>query len=607
MTTRFLNVALVLSILGLISACTNILVTNQASVDGNALLGDNDDTAKRFGAVTHFPAATWPAGSTRAIYDFEQSYYRGAIAQPERTLNVMGGANELGVVIAESTMGGITELQEGSENKILDYGSLITATLQRATSARDAIRVIANLTATYGYSSTMEGFSITDGRETWHMELIGRGVWGKGIIYVAMRIPDGFIGAHANQARITQFLEACKDPNYCLASDDVIQFAIDRGYYNGSAADPSFSFSDTYDPVTVNGARFCEARVWYIFANLADPADFNAANYLNYAQGYNLTNRMPLFVKAKQSKVSRGEVHAMLSSRYEGSWFDPSLDVGAGAENSPYRWNGLTWASSNGTQYLNERIVGTQATAWHYVAVVNPALPPAMRALSYFGVDDHAWSPKVPLYGGAVAVHRSYDDGNCSARLACRQGLGLPGYMMEFDWNAAFWVNTAVAQMVYATKNRAAPIVAQARCEFEDYLAPLVAEATTTAAAYFEAGRSEAGVEILTKLALTTTEEATKRWTKLWQQLLVTNADGYVASVNPSNLLCGCTKAGVSFSSQWLQKVIADTGDHYLFPAPCTGYIDPDGHCHEKDEPAAQRLAHSRRAIPKLKVRGVMV
>jgi dipeptidase len=362
------------------------------------------------------------------------------------------------------------------------------------------------------------------------MELIGRGVWGKGVIFVAMRVPEGYIAAHANQARITQFLDACKDPSVCLASSDVIQFAIDRGYYQGTVNDPSFSFSDTYDPVTVNGARFCEARVWYIFANLADPADFNPAQYLDYAQGFNLTNRMPLFVRGKLEKISRNDVHDMLSSRFEGSWFDPASDVGAGAEHSPYRWNGLQWTSSNGTQYLNERIVGTQSTAWHFVAVVDPSLPAAMRALSYFGVDDHAWSPKIPLFGGAVAVHRSYDDGNCSARVACRQEFGLPGYMMEFTWDAAFWVNTAVAKMVYAEKDRASPIVSQARCEFEQFLSPLVTSTKLKATALFDAGDVEGGASALTDLAMTTGAEATLRWIKLWQQLLVTNADGYVAS-----------------------------------------------------------------------------
>lgn len=442
----------------------------------------------------------------------------------------MGGANEYGVAIAESTCGGMEELSAGNENKILDYGSLITATLQRAVSARDAIHTIVNLTDTYGYSSTLEAFFITDGSESWHMELIGRGEWGKGILYVAMRVPEGYIGAHANQARITQFLDACKDPSVCLASSDVVQFAIDRGYYNGSPSDPSFSFSDTYDPVTVNGARFCEARVWYIFANLADPEYFRAEDYLDYAQGTNLKNRMPLFVRAKPSKVSRLEVHGMLSSHYEGSWFDTSLDVGAGAQHNPYRWNGLTWTSSSGQQYVNERVVGTQATAWHFVAVVDPALPQPMRALSYFGVDDHAWSPKVPLFGGATAVHRSYDDGNCSARLACRQGFGLPGYMMEFDWDAAFWVNNAVAKMVYADEDKASVIVADARCAFEDYLAPLVSTVTKEAQALFADGDYQSGVSALTDLATTTSQEATVRWTKLWQQLLITHVDGYTAT-----------------------------------------------------------------------------
>jgi dipeptidase len=337
-------------------------------------------------------------GSTRAIYGFETSEYRGVIQQPAKTLNVMTGANELGVVIAETTLGGLSELQNemcGEEKKIMDYGSLITATLQRATSARHAIATIANLTNDYGYASSMEGFSITDGSEVWHMELIGRGEWGKGILYVAMRLPEGYIGAHANQARITQFVEACEDPDWCLASPDIVSFAVEHGYFNGSINHASLSFSDTFDPVTATGARFCEARVWYIFSQLADPAYFDPSQYLDYAQGFNLTNRMPLFVKAKGGGVSRSDVHAMLSSHYEGSWFDPAVDVGGGAEHSPYRWNGLSWADANGDPYVNERVVGTQATAWHFVAQVNAQEPPPMKALLWFGVDDHAWAPKV--------------------------------------------------------------------------------------------------------------------------------------------------------------------------------------------------------------------
>ncbi len=574
------------------------------SADGNTLLGDNDDSAKRFGAVTHFEAADWPYGSYRDIYDFEGGFYRGRIEQPSRTFNVMGGANENGVVIAETTMGGISELSQYNDDKILDYGSLITATLQRATTARDAISIIYNLTSTYGYASTMEGFSITDGEESWHMELIGRGQYGKGILYVAIRVPDGYIAAHANQARITQYLELCQDPDWCVASSDNVQFAIDRGYYDGNVNDASFSFSDTYDPVTVSGARFCEARVWYIFANLADPAYFNPDQYLDYAQGKNLTNRMPLFVPAKISKISRDEIHSILSSKYQNSWFDPNVDVGAGAEHSPYRWNGLTWTSSSGNSYLNERVIGTQATAWHFVAVVNPTAYPPMRALLYFGVDDHTWSPKVPLFGGANNVDISYDDKNCSSRLACRQENVLPGSIMEFDWNSAYWVNTAVAKSVYSEMDRAASIVEAARCEFEDYLAPLVEKTTEKASALFTAGKYDSGVDALTDLAVRTSKEATRRWRLLWQQLLVTNADGCVATSNPDQLLCGCTKTSAKFSTAWLDKVVADTGDHYAVPVQCNGYIDADGHCQEDLKSIYQR--NVEKSISKFDINGVI-
>lgn len=591
-------------------ACSNVLVTPSASADGNAMIGDNDDTAKRFGGVTHFAAADRPEGSTRAIYDFESAEYRGEIEQSGRILNVMGGANELGVVISESTFGGLEELG-GQDYGLMDYGSLITATLQVATSARHAIATMEELTNKYGYSSSGESFSITDGTEVWHMDLIGRGQWGPGALFVAMRVPDGYISAHANQARITQFVEACEDPSQCISSPDIVSFAIEHGYYNGTVDDTSFSFSDTFDEVTVTGARFCEARVWYMFSQLADPMDFNAAEYLDYAQGFNLTNRMPLFVKAKAGGVTRQDTHDMLSSTFQGSWFDPSNDVGAGDEHSPYRWNGLSWQSAEGDAYVNERVVGTQATAWHYVAVVDPKEPAPMRALSWFGVDDHAYSPKIPLYGGATALHRSYDDGNCSARVACRQELGLPGFMMEFSWDSAFWVNSAVAQQVYAAKDRAAPIVASARCAFEAELAPKVEATADHARGLFENGHVEAGVAALTALAVEASAAATARWTALWQQLMITNVDGYTATEDPSNLLCGCKKAATALSSEFLAKVIADTGDHYRLPGEACDWIDPDGHCHHNDELTATRVpaSASRRnpakPIPKHLVRGV--
>lgn len=515
----------------------------------------------------------------------------------------MAHANEKGVVIGETTHGGLSALSRSFNGSVMDYGSLIQSTLQRAATAREAISTIADLCNTYGYSSNMEGFSIAgpgpDGAEAWYMELIGKGTHGKGIVWVALKVPDGYITAHANQARITTFLP-CK-PENCMAAPDAVTFAIEHGFFKGKADDPNFSFSDTYDPVTSSGARSCEARVWYIF-RMADPEDFDAEDYLSYAQGFNLTKRMPLFVRPKK-KLTRATIHAMLGSHYEGSFFDPTKDVGAGAEHTPYRWNGH-W-SVDGKHYLNERVIGTQATAWHYVAQVKGgAVPAPMRALVWFGADDHAWAPKVPLYCGATAVDRTYDDGNCSARLACRRALGLPGSMMEFSWDDAWWVNSAVAKMVYTEKDRAAPAVESAQRAFDDWAVAKVAAAAAAARSRFDAGDAAGGVTVLTDLATEASKEATARWTKLWQSLTVTFNDGVTATRDDSNLICGCKKSGTTFSDAWLKKVVVDTGDRYRAPdSSCAGY-DKDGHCRPKEDDSPEEPAQPV-AIPKHLVSGV--
>ena len=505
--------------------------------------------------------------------------------------------------MAETTHGGLSNLTGGKGN-IMDYGSLMVTTLQRASSAREAVRIVAELTDKYGYASSMEGFSISDGSECWYMELIGKGNLGKGLLWVALRVPDGYFTANANQARITSFLP-CDDPDRCMMADDVVTFAIAHGLWAGGPTDPSFSFSGVYDPVTTFGARFCEARVWYIFQQLADPADFNASYYLPYAQGFNLTRRMPLWVRPRR-KLARADVHALLSSKYEASWFDPSLDTGAGAEHSPYRWNGLSW-SLDEKSYVNERVVGTQFTAWHFVASVRgPAVPPPMRALLWFGADDHAYAPKVPLFGGATAVAPSFDDADCMARLACREQHGLKGSTLDFSWDDAFWVASSVARLVYLDPSRAAPVVACARATFERWAAPEVAAAKEAAQKRFEAGDDAAGVAILTNLSVTAGNEATSRWQQLWRHLMVTFQDGSSASAAPDNLLCGCEKQTPTFSDTWLRKVVADTGDRYRMPDAACAWIDPDGHCHPHPPTHDLGERHGMQPIPKLEVRGVV-
>jgi dipeptidase len=550
----------------------------------------------------------------RQVWDYDTGDYRGEIPQPSYTFNVMGNCNERGLCIAETTYGGRSELST-KNGTIMDYGSLIYSTLQRTETARQAIQVVNELTSAYGYASSAEGFSISDGEEVWLLELVGKGTYGTGLVWVALRVPEGHVTAHANQGRITTFLP-CDDADTCMMASDVVTFAIERGYWSGASDDPSFSFSDTYDPVTSSGARFCEARVWAIFSLIADPADFDPAEFLDYAQGYNLTNRMPLFVKPK-AKLSRDDLHSLLSNHFEGTWFDPTLDVGAGAEHSPYRWNGLTWTdpSDQNLTFVNERVIGTQYQAWHFVAEIKKSMPAPMRALSWWGSDEHAWAPKVPLYGGATTLDITYDDKNCSARLACRKDMfDLPGSMLEFSWESAYWVNSAVAKQVYGGVEATKAMVNDAKSEFEAWAMPLQEKAEAEAQACFESTDTSGCTDILDDLAVTTTKEATARWTALWQSLMVTYMDGMVAKPDDSNLLCGCSKTHLDFSDAWRTKVIDDTGPtRYLLPTCPEGqYVDPDGHCQpltsSKIANAWRGASRSRgdgHLIPKVSVPGV--
>lgn len=233
-----------------------------------------------------------------------------------------------------------------------------------------------------------------------------------------------------------------------------------------------------------------------------------------------------------------------------------------------------------------------------------------------FGADDHSWAPKVPLFGSATAVHRSYDDGNCSSRLACRKELGLPGSMMDFSWNSAFWVNSAVAKMVYSEYDRAAPVVRAARANYEAWAAPKVAAAEKAAKPHFAAGDEKAGIAVLTKMTVEASQEATARWTTLWQVLMVTYADGETAVKDDTNLFCGCKKSHPTYSDAWTSKVVADTGDRYRLPDSSCVYIDPDGHCHSKPPNAAANssdnsdILQGRRQewapVPKTEVPGVL-
>jgi dipeptidase len=327
----------------MLMGCTNFLVTPGASVNGTAMITYAADSHVLYGELYLRPAADYPAGTMLDIYEWDTNKFLGQIPQVSHTYSVVGNMNEHQVAIGETTYGGKLELEDTTA--IMDYGNLMYIALQRARSAREAIHIMGELVDKYGYASEGESFSVADPSEVWIMEMIGKGIEmvkeggttynkNRGAVWVAVRIPDGYVSGHANQARIRQF--PLDDPENCLYAPDVISFAREKGYYQGP--DEAFSFSDTYAPVDFSGARFCEIRVWSFFKEIND----DMYQYFDYVKGQDLGNRMPLYIKPDR-RISNADLMHFMRDHLEGTELDMTKDAGAGPFKLPYRWRPLTW------------------------------------------------------------------------------------------------------------------------------------------------------------------------------------------------------------------------------------------------------------------------
>jgi dipeptidase len=312
------------------NACTNYLITPGATTDGSAFISYAADSGSLYGTLGFYPAGDHPSTARRECYDWDSGNYLGSIPEAAHTYNVVGNVNEHQLTITETTFGGLGQFSS-QKGAIIDYGSLIWITLQRAKTAQEAITVMDELMQKYGYASDGESFSIGDPNEVWIMEVMSKGEGELGSVWVAQKIPDGYVSGHANQARIRTFIQ--NDPSTSRFAHDVIDFARKKNLYNGT--DAEFSFSDTYDPVSFVSARMCEARVWNMFRQVAAESDFEN-EYLDYVKGENLTNRMPLYIKPKE-KISLNDTFWFMRGHYENTYFDMSVDVGAGPFQSIYR------------------------------------------------------------------------------------------------------------------------------------------------------------------------------------------------------------------------------------------------------------------------------
>jgi dipeptidase len=511
--------------------CTSLLVTKGASKDGSTMITYTADSHTLYGDLRYYPAAQFREGATVDIIEWDTGTMKGRIPQVSKTYAVLGYMNEHQVVIAETTFTGRPELKD--PKGMIDYGNLISLSLQRSKTAREAIHTMASLVESYGYCSTGETLSIGDRDEAWMMDIIGKGPGEKGAVWVALKIPDGHVAAHANQSRIRQF--PLDDSANCLYAKDVISFARKKAYFKGS--DAEFSFTDAYAPPSFSGLRACEARVWQLFRRAAPSTNIP----LSLVSGTDGKKPKPLPLSVKPDrKLSTLDVMELMRDHFEGTEFDLSRGVGSGPYHLPYRWRPLTWKVDK-NEFFNERSISTQQTAFSFVSQSRAWLPDPLGGLLWFGVDDTYSTVYVPLYSGIQDVPRPFAAGS--------------GSLHQFSWDSAFWVFNAVANFAYSRYSDMIVDIRKEQGQLEGAFLARQAPVEEAALALYRQS-PELARKYLSEYSAAQTQYAMTEWKKLFAQLLVKYMDGNVKDEKGK-----VTHPG--YPKDWYQRIIRDSGDYY--------------------------------------------
>lgn len=480
-------------------ACTNIIVGKKASKDGSVFVSYSADSYGAYGVMQHYNASTHKKGDKRIVRDWETNKYLGEIDEAPVTYNVVGNINEFQLTIAETTFGGREELVDTTG--IIDYGSLIYITLQRAKTAREAIKIMDELVNRYGYCSEGETFSIADPNEAFVMEMVGKAGKERGAVWVAVRIPDEAVCVHANQSRIHQFLKLPKQQ--VLYSKDVISFARKMKLYEGKDID--FDFAKTYCPLNFDGARYCEARVWTVYNRFAKGME----KYLDYASGNNIDAApLPLYIYPDRP-VSFDDVMSAMGDHYENTPFDMTNDPGAGPYLSPYRPRPLAWKYNEQT-YFNERPVGTQQSSFSFISQMRSSLPNPIGGILWFANDDAHTSPYTPVY--------------CCVREVPSCYTLKYGNAVKFSLKSAFWVQNWVSNMVYPRYSQVYPDVKRVIDELHQKHFTAQNNIETTAQDLYKTN-PENTIAFLTKYSNRMAEEMMTRWVELGWYLVVKHND----------------------------------------------------------------------------------
>jgi len=521
-------------------ACTNLIVGKGASKDGSTIVSYSADSYGLFGQLYHYPAGVHPKGTMRDVYDWDSGKFLGQIPEARQTYNVIGNMNEFQLTIAETTFGGRPELVDTTG--IIDYGSLIYIALQRSRTAKEAIKVMTSLVQEYGYYSGGESFTIADPNEIWIMELIGKGPGIRGAVWVAVRVPDDCITAHANHSRIHQF--DMNDKENCMYSPDVISFAREKGYFSGVNKD--FSFSRAYAPLDFGAVRYCEARVWSYFNRFTD----RGKEFLPYIQR-ETDEPMPLFVKPSR-KLSVQDVREAMRDHYEGTPLDISKDFGAGPYHTPYRLSPLEFKVGE-ESYFNERPISTQQSAFVFVAQMRADLPDPIGGVLWFGLDDANMTVFTPVYCSTDEVPHAYAPNGAD--------------YITFSWESAFWMYNWVANMIYPRYDLMIDDLRSVQSALENEFDESQ-DAIEEVALKLHAADPEKAKSFLKDYTHLTAQKAFESWKKLGEFLIVKYNDGIVQKTKNGQFMrdeygqpASVLRPG--YTKEFLEEYIKKTGDRY--------------------------------------------
>lgn len=521
-------------------ACTGLIATPGATADGSTLITYAADSHTLYGELYSQPAADHAAGAMREIKEWDTGVRKGEIPEVAHTYATIGNMNEHGLTIAESTWGARHELVDTTA--IMDYGSLIYITLQRAKNAREAIKVMTDLVAQHGYSSEGESFTIADPNEAWIMEMVGKGPGEKGAVWVAMRVPDGYISGHANLARIHRF--PLKDKANCLYAKDVITFAKKKGYFKGK--DEDFDFSRAYALYDGGALRGCDGRVWAFYNKHSEGMD-EYLPWIMKGEG----EPLPLWVKPTKP-LTVNDMKWMMRDHFEGTPMDMTNDPGAGPYKVPYRWRPLTYTVDS-VEYTHERAIATQQTGFSFVSQMNAKAPEQMKGILWFGVDDANTAVYVPVYNCAKGAPWEFAVGN--------------GDLYTLSWESAFWVNNYVANQAYNRYSQMIGDIRKVQLAEEDTLSREV----ETLLKEVPALDPEVAEKLLNEHTAMAARRYVKRYKALGDYLLVKYLDGNVKKEKDGEF--ERTGSGMpaypsfpGYDEEYYRSIVKKTGDHFTLP-----------------------------------------